>query len=168
MLFQVITLAVFACLTAASPIDRRAGAPEYKPIPANCTVINPLPHISNTTESLNRCGKGLPAGYMPPANFSDNHLVYQAYFDQPFYSPEEQAMQCLQQCFGFGGPGLDCKTAMLAYQVPTPKGWLGTEGGNVAATACMMFDTYLDPNMFIMAPAGQYINETVGNLYCPS
>jgi len=31
-----------------------------------------------------------------------------------------------------------------------------------------MYDEYLDPLSFVAAPKGQYVSETVNNIYCPA
>ena len=57
---------------------------------------------------------------------------------------------------------------MLAYNAPTPKGYYGTEGG-VLEIGCLMFNASFTPNDFVEVEVeGQYVNETAGNIYCPS
>ena len=141
-------------LAAASPIEKRAGGPAIVPIPSNCTIINPLPHAACGTANVN--------GWMPASNES---LLYSAYFDG-FLNQSEQAEQCLEQCYGYGNPG-QCKSAFVGYQIPTPPGYFGTNGGDLE-TACLLYSTYSDPTNFTVAPAGQYLNATAGNIYCPS
>lgn len=153
----ILLAALLPLLTAATPIKARAGGPAFVPIPANCTVINPLPHASCGTANVN--------GFMPAANFSSSNLIYSSYFDG-FLSQSAQADDCLEQCNGYGDPG-ECKSALVAYNVPTPKGYYGTAGG-VLETACLLYGAYFTPNDFVTAPAGQYVNETAGNIYCPS
>jgi len=148
-------LGLFPLLAAASPIAPRAGGPVATPIPANCTTINPLSHAS--------CGTANVSGYAPSANFTAAHQIYSAYFESSL-SQSAQATQCMQQCYGFGLEG-SCKSALIGSQIPTPKGYYGTAGG-VLETACLMYDAYLDPTMFVQALEGQYVNETVHNIYC--
>ncbi|TKA70692.1 hypothetical protein B0A55_06996 [Friedmanniomyces simplex] len=153
----VIFLASILPLLAASiPLSPRAGAPAFVPIPANCTVINPLPHAAGVA-SVN--------GYMPASNFTTSHLLYAAYFDAP-YNQTMQSELCLEQCYGYGYPA-NCKSALLAYWVPIPKGYYGSSGNEMSHTACLLYDAYLDPNLFVAAPSGQYVNETAGSIYCP-
>lgn len=102
---------------------------------------------------------------MPSSNFTATHLIYSAYFEG-FLSRSTQATECMQQCYGFGNKG-DCKSALLGYRIPTPEGYFGTAGG-VLETACLLYDAYLNPTMFMTAPAGQYVNTTAMNIYCPS
>ena len=145
-------------LASASPlVEKRAGGPVALPIPANCTTINPMPHAN--------CGTANTNGYMVNSDFTTASLLYSAYFEQNL-SPSAQAEQCFEQCNGYGNPG-QCKSALLAYQVPTPKGYYGTPGG-VLEIACLMYTDYLDPNQFVAAPEGQYLNATAVNIYCPS
>lgn len=102
---------------------------------------------------------------MLPTNFTATHEVFAEYFPQPSVTPSQQAVKCQQQCYGYGTKGT-CKAALLAYGVRTPKGYLGTEGG-VPMTACLMYDVHVDSTMFVASPEGQFVNETMGNIYCP-
>ncbi|KAK1814581.1 hypothetical protein LTR12_011052 [Friedmanniomyces endolithicus] len=142
------------------PLLPRAGAPAFVPIPASCTIINPLPHAGC---GLN--GVGSVNGYMPAPNFTASHLVYAAYFDAP-YNQTFQSKLCLEQCHGYGYPR-SCRSALLAYQVPVPKGYYGSPGNETSPTACLLYDAYLVPNKFVAAPDGKYVNETAGSIYCP-
>lgn len=144
-----------ALLTVATPIDKRAGGPAATPIPSTCTVINPLPKAS--------CGTGNVNGYMPSSNFTAANSLYQAYFSSSL-SVSDQWTQCSEQCYGYGTPGT-CKSALLAYNVPTPEGYYGTAGGDLE-TACLLYSAYLSPNDFVRAPAGQYMNATAGDIFC--
>lgn len=119
--------------------------------------MNPLPHAACGTANVN--------GYMPASNFSSANLIYSAYFESSL-NQSAQAEQCLQQCYGFGLPGT-CKSALLGYNIPTPPGFFSTAGGQLE-TACLLYSATMDPNTFITAPSGQYVNETAGNIYCPS
>ncbi|RMY81806.1 hypothetical protein D0864_08207 [Hortaea werneckii] len=133
--------------TTATPIAPRAGGPTFSPIPKNCTITNQLPTTNTNTSSH------LPSsGWKLPANFTDTHELYSSYFSQPFYTPAEQALHCQQQCYGFGERGT-CKAVLLGYNVPTPKGYYGTEGGELA-TACLLYDVFLEEGMFVPAPKG--------------
>ncbi|KAI6851397.1 hypothetical protein KC332_g213 [Hortaea werneckii] len=150
--------------TTATPVAPRAGGPTFEPIPKNCTITDqlptntPFPNGTNTTTLL-------PSGWKLPANFTGCHEIYSSYFSQPFYTPAEQALHCQQQCYGFGERGT-CKAILLGYNVPTPEGYYGTEGGELA-TACLLYDVFLEEAMFVPAPQGQYVNETAINLNCP-
>ncbi|KAK4544136.1 hypothetical protein LTR36_004634 [Oleoguttula mirabilis] len=155
MQLYVLLASVLPLLAAASPIQPRAGGPIAEPIPSNCTLINPLPHAS--------CGNATTSGYMPTSNFTATNLVYSAYFEG-FLSQPAQATECMQQCYGFGDKG-DCKSALLGYRIPTPKGYYGTVGGDLE-TACLLYGAYLNPNVFVPAPSGQYVNATAQNIYC--
>ena len=101
---------------------------------------------------------------MPSANFTAANLVYSAYFEGTL-SPSAQATQCMQQCYGLGPLGA-CKSAMVAYQVPTPAGLFGAEGG-VLETACLLFGAYMNSSTFMVAPIGRYVNATAENIHCP-
>jgi len=144
-----------ASLAWATPIDKRAGGPAATPIPATCTVINPLPR--------GNCGIGNVNGYEPSTNFTIANSLYQSYFDG-FLSVADQWTQCSEQCYGYGTPGT-CKSAILAYNVPTPKGYYGTSGGDLE-TACLLYSAYLTPNDFVKAPEGQYTDATAGSIFC--
>ncbi|KAK0284887.1 hypothetical protein LTR35_000222 [Friedmanniomyces endolithicus] len=157
----VVILGSMLPLFATSiPLTPRAGAPLFVPIPANCTIINPLPHAK-----CGHTGVGTVNGYMPAPNFTASHLAYAAYFDAP-YNQTFQSKLCLEQCNGYGYT-TNCKSALLAYQVPIPKGYYGSPGNETSPTACLLYDAYLDPNKFVAAPDGKFVNETVGSIYCP-
>jgi len=151
----VLLSSLLALLATASPIAPRAGGPVAGTIPANCTVMNPLPHAA--------CGTANVHGYMPSANFTSSHLLYSSYFEGTL-SQSAQATQCMEQCYGYGTPG-QCKSVLVGYQIPTPKGYYGTAGG-VLETACLLYSAYLVPTDFVAAPSGQYVNETAGSIYC--
>lgn len=148
---------LLSLLAAASPLVARAGGPTSDPIPATCTVINPLPHAACGTSNIN--------GYKPRPAFVKANLLYQAYYTTGL-SQAEDAKQCKQQCYGYGTTG-ECKSSFVGYQVPTPKGWLGTEGGALE-TGCLLFKEYLTPLDFVVAAEGRYLNATATSIYCPS
>ena len=54
-----------------------------------------------------------------------------------------------------------CRSALIAYQVPIPK------AEEYLTLACLHFNEYLSPHDFVPAPAGQWVQETAGNIYCP-
>ncbi|KAK0357434.1 hypothetical protein LTR94_000468 [Friedmanniomyces endolithicus] len=137
----VVILGSMLPLFATSiPLTPRAGAPLFVPIPAKCTIINPLPHAK-----CGHTGVGTVNGYMPAPNFTASHLAYAAYFDAP-YNQTFQSKLCLEQF---------------------PKGYYGSPGNETSPTACLLYDAYLDPNRFVAAPDGKYVNETAGSIYCP-
>jgi hypothetical protein len=145
-------------LAAASPLVERAGGPTSEPIPATCTVINSLPQAACGTSNVN--------GYKPDLAFVKANLVYQAYFDSGL-SQADDAKQCEEQCYGFGTAGT-CKSSFVGYQIPTPKGYMGTAGGQLE-TGCLLFKEYLTPLDFVLAPIeGRYLNATAASIYCPS
>ncbi|KAI6803317.1 hypothetical protein KC363_g6028 [Hortaea werneckii] len=159
-----LLLCLLAALGTTSPIAPRAGGPTFEPIPKKCTITNRLPTNTTSSTSTNTTTL-LPSGWKLPANFTDCHEIYSSYFSQPFYTAAEQALHCQQQCYGFGERGT-CKAILLGYNVPTPEGYYGTEGGELA-TACLFYDVFLDDTMFVPAPLGQYVNETASNVDCP-
>lgn len=83
-----IAMTNLALLAAASPLSKRAGAPSITPIPANCTLIDPIPHAT--------CGSAEVSGYKPRPAFVIANLLYEAYFPSSL-SPVEQAKQCSEQ-----------------------------------------------------------------------
>lgn len=142
----------------ASPIINRAGAggPTAKPIPPTCNITNPLPHSNCSTATTT-------SGYRPASTFASNHTLYESYFDLP--TPVEELWeQCSQQCYGYGD-GDECKSMILAYDVPTPKGYYGGFGGELMI-ACLMFDQFLVADNFEVAPEGQWLKVKTGNLHC--
>jgi hypothetical protein len=158
MRLLLATLTTFLlALTHASPILPRAGAggPIAKPIPESCTITNPLPHTN--------CSLPSTSGHKPSPSFTSNHTLYEAYFDLPTPA-EELWTQCSQQCYGYGDEG-DCKSAVLAYEVPVPEGYYGAEGGDLAI-GCLLFDQYLTPEDFEEAVEGQWVDERAGSIRC--
>jgi len=156
--FDLVAAAALVTVAVASPLKLRAGGPTFKPIPADCTIVNPLPHASQT------CGNGTVSGSMPSQAYLDANSVYSFYLEQPDYESVNARWEgCLEQCNGFSG----CTTAMLAYNVPTPEGYYGTAGG-VPSVSCIFFNRTATPNDFVAALQGQYVNATAANVYCPS
>lgn len=143
-----LLLASILPLTAfSSPLPSiQAGGPSIIPIPSSCNVTNPLPYSD---------------GYMPSANFTSANVVYSAYYDSPG-EPSAVAQQCFEQCHGLSG----CKSAFSGYQIPTPKGYYGTAGGELEI-GCIMFGTFMAPGDFVPAPEGQYQNSSAANISCP-
>lgn len=152
-IFSLLSISVFA-----SPIINRAGAggPIAKPIPSTCNMTNPLPH-SNCSTAITT------SGYRPASTFSSNHTLYESYFD--LSTPAEELWeQCSQQCYGYGDAG-ECKSVILAYGVPMPKGYYGGSGGE-PMIACLMFDQFLVADDLEVAAEGQWFNVRAGNLHC--
>lgn len=148
-LLGLLPLLVFAMPTTNL---RAAGGPIAKPIPSKCTVINPLPRSNCSIASLN--------GWKPRSNLT---TLYGTYFD--LLTPAKELWQrCSEQCYGYGDKG-ECKSAFLAENVATPKGYHGSAGGQLA-TACLMLHQHLTPNDFEKAADGQYLNATAGSIYC--
>jgi hypothetical protein len=119
----MLLLILLPLLALANPITVRAGAgsPTPKPIPSTCTLLNPLPYSNCAT--TNTTANNLK----PSLNFTQTHTLYAAYFDLPTPASELWT-QCSEQCYGYGDEG-ECKSAILAYDVPTPKGYYGGAGG---------------------------------------
>lgn len=154
---SIYLAALLPLLAATSPLIERAGGPTSEPIPATCTVINPLPHAA--------CGISNVNGYKPDPAFAKANLLYEAYFTTGL-SQAEDAKQCKQQCYGYGTTG-ECKSSFVGYQVPTPKGYQGTTGGSLE-TGCLLFKEYLTPLDFVASAEGRYLNATAASIYCPS
>jgi len=158
MHLTIFILSLFSLVIVANPIALRprAGGPTLKPIPSTCDITNPLPHSScNATAAT--------SGYKPTSAFASNHKLYESYFDLP--TPAEELWeQCSQQCYGYGDAG-ECKSVILAYGVPTPKGYYGGPGGELTIV-CLLFDEYLADEVFEAAVAGQWLDERAGNLHC--
>ncbi|GAB7331563.1 hypothetical protein MBLNU13_g02950t1 [Cladosporium sp. NU13] len=141
----------------ASPIIERAGAggPIAKPIPSTCNITNHLPHSTcDTTTAAN--------GYKPACTFVSNHTLYESYFDLP--TPAEELWeQCSQQCYGYGEAS-ECKSVILAYDIPMPNGYHGALGGEFMV-ACLMFDQFLAADSFEVAPEGQWLDVEPDDVY---
>jgi len=156
MLLSTIFLTLLPCFAAANPIKIRAGGPTLKPIPPTCTLTNPLPTsdcILTTTTN----------GLKPASNFRSAHTLYQSYFDLPT-STNELWDQCSQQCYGYGDKD-ECKSAVLAREVPVPEGYYGGAGGELRV-ACLLFDGFLAAGDFEGAVEGQWVDVRAGNLHC--
>jgi len=160
-LFLILTSLLFS-LTYASPIAPRTGAggPIAKPIPSDCTITNPFLRNATNWSDNNTTNT---SGYKPSLNFTSTQLLYEAYFDLPTPA-DELWTQCSQQCYGYGDEG-DCKSAILAYEVPVPEGYYGAESGELAI-GCLMFDEHLTPDDFEEAEEGQWVDERAGDIYC--
>ena len=144
-----------AMLAMASPIKLRAGAPGYTPILSNCTLTNPLPHASEF------CGNGTVGGWKPSAA-ALNNTAYAFYLEQPDFLPyATRYEQCLEQCNSLS----TCKSVVFANNVPTPKGYYGSAGGD-PDLGCVMFQSYLTPKDFVPAANGTWVNATAANIYC--
>lgn len=158
MHLSIFNFVLFSTSVFASPIVNRAGAggPIAKPIPFTCNITNPLPHSNcSTTTTI--------SGYKTASTFASNHALYESYFD--LSTPAEELWeQCSQQCYGYGDGG-ECKSVILAYDVPTPKGYYGGSGGKLMI-ACLLFDDFLAPDVFEAAPEGQWLDVRAGNLHC--
>lgn len=102
---------------------------------------------------------------MPSEAVYNSSLLYEAYFTDAL-TPSEEAKFCRQQCYGYGNEG-ECKSCFVGYQVPTPKGYEGSSGGQLQTT-CLLFKDYLSPLSFVEAPKGQYVNATAASIFCPS
>ncbi|KAF2774495.1 hypothetical protein EJ03DRAFT_323064 [Teratosphaeria nubilosa] len=54
---------------------------------------------------------------------------------------------------------------MLAYEVVVPEGYFGGPGGELA-TACLMYDQFIETQDFVLAKEGRWVNETAENIVC--
>jgi hypothetical protein len=154
MLASIIIFTSLAAFTSALPsptLSNRAGGPAISPIPSSCTVSNPLP----TPEA--------DESYIPAPSTSDV-LVYSAYYPSPSTDKTALALQCLQQCYGYGKKG-DCVASYWAENIPTPPGYYGTPGGSLE-TGCLFFTRLLTAEDFVIAPEGQATSSSAGNIVC--
>jgi len=158
MHLTIFISSLFLISVLAKPIINRAGAggPIAKPIPSTCDITNPLPHSNCSTTTR-------MSGHKPASTFASNHTLYESYFDLP-KPAEELWEQCSQQCYGYGDVG-ECKSAILAYDVPTPKGYYDGSGGELKI-ACLLFDRFLAEDVLEAAPEGQWLDAMAGNLHC--
>jgi hypothetical protein len=160
-------------LALADPITVRAGAgaggPVPKPIPSTCTITDPLPHSNCTTTNTTT------TNLKPTLNFTELHTLYAAYFSLPTPASELWT-QCSEQCYGYGersersedgeqGDEGQCKSAVLAYDVPTPKGYYGGAGGELVI-ACLLFDGEIGVGDWEKAAEGEWNMVRAGNLRC--
>ncbi|KAL2356545.1 hypothetical protein BJ546DRAFT_838554 [Cryomyces antarcticus] len=175
VLLLTTLLPLLATSTSTPPLHRyrlalapRAGAPAIVPIPADCTVTNPLPPSNNSNTTTT---------YAPSPNATVS-LLYAFYLAQPIL-PNTSALftQCLEQCYGYGLPG-SCRSAVLAENVPVPgraatagAGGAGATGGGSAdvllGTACLMFSRVLGTVDWVVADKGTWTAERAGVIECP-
>lgn len=156
MLLVAALFTLLPLLAAATPIKPRAGGPTLKPIPPTCTLTNPLPHSNCTLTTIIN-------GLKPNSNFTAAHTLYSAYFDLP--TPTEELWeQCSQQCYGYGDGG-ECKSAVLAHEVPVPERYYGGDARKLMI-ACLLFDEFLAASEFEEAVEGQWVDIRAGNLRC--
>ncbi|KAF2152013.1 hypothetical protein K461DRAFT_160613 [Myriangium duriaei CBS 260.36] len=157
LLPQALVLATLTPLITALVVPR-AGGPSFNPIPADCTVPNPLP-----------CTSGQPpqnyssTNILPSTSVVTAHRIYQYYLPLPDYESMANRWEgCLEQCNGLSG----CVAAFMADGVPTPAGWFGTAGGD-RDRACWMFNATLAEGDFTAVGAEGTGNATAGNIVCP-
>jgi hypothetical protein len=151
VLFTAVIAATAAALpTASSNIVARAGGPAAVPIPSTCVVTNPLPTSDAATYQ--------------PAPSTDSSRLYYAYYGSFSDNKTAMAEQCLQQCYGYGGP-IKCKATFWAENLVIPAGYYGTPGGGLS-TGCIMFQRPLESGDFVPAPAGQATDAFAGNIAC--
>jgi hypothetical protein len=158
MNLNMLLLTLLPLLAFATPITVRAsaGGPIPKPIPSTCTITNPLPHSNCTNPTTTNNLK-------PSLNFTITHTLYAAYFDLPTPASELWT-QCSEQCYGYGYEG-ECKSAVLAYDVPTPKGYHGGAGGELVI-ACLLFDESIGVGDWEAAVEREWNDVRAGSLYC--
>lgn len=166
MLFSTLTVlatSLFAVLSASTPVPAaivsRAGAPLAKPIPANCSVTNPLADGRGDRGSScwqprtsTRAGQ-IYAYYLPPSTLE-------------YRNRTDIWTQCLEQCYGYGYTG-DCQAAFMAENVPSVPVY--TAPGGDPSIACLMYNRPLTRADFERPAArGQYVNAQVGDISCPA
>lgn len=150
LFIAAIATTASALPTTSSDIVARAGGPAAVPIPSSCVVTNPLP----TTDSVS----------YQPAPATDVDRTYHVYYPSFSTNKTMMAQQCLEQCYGLGGPP-GCKAAFWAENIVVPAGYYGTPGGQLS-TGCIMFQRPLESTDFVPAPAGQATDAFAGNILC--
>lgn len=152
---STILLSAFAVLTAAAPtasnLDPRAGGPIAKPIPSTCTVTYPIPTLTAEQNFI-------------PKPSTNNALFYYAYYPSPSSNKTALAIQCLEQCYGYGD-STQCKAAFWAENVEVPAGYYGGPGGNFE-TGCLMFNRTLSKDDLVEAPAGEGTTPFLADIQC--
>lgn len=162
----MITLAIlvaifFSSFVCGSPITPRAGAPTFEPVPSTCHFTNAVPQSNLSSFANETCG------YKPKLSFAGPHIIYSGYFDLPTPASELWT-QCTQRCYSQGhghDERGDCKSAILAYDVPVPEDDHDGAGGELR-TACFLFSKYTGPDSWETAAEGQWLHMRAGNLYC--
>lgn len=173
MLTSTLALSLFTVASTASPIlYSRAGGPIAKPVPANCTIDNPVlctssascPEVSytpfrptNATLTSASSGPFLYGYYLQPTSFQVTNGTSASLFEM-----------CLNTCYGYGTTGT-CKSVYQAYNYPTPP-MFGAPGGD-PSVACLLFGKVLDSNDFEIVPESQrssWTDQKTGVIKCPS
>lgn len=169
--FTFLTTTLWA-FVSATPLDRRAGAPIPQPIPANCTIVDPVLCIS-----AEYCDPISSEPYRPtnatltPA--LDGPFLY-GYYLQPdsFQVTSGNASSlletCLETCYGYGYIG-SCLGVYQAYNYPAPP-MFGGPGGN-PTVACLLFNKALTTTDFELVPEdqrGNWTDPASGNIVCPA
>lgn len=151
---STIVLMAFAALASAAPTSskliERAGGPIAKPVPLTCNVNYPI-----------RLFSGL--GYIPNPSTKDAQL-YAAYYPSPSSDKAAMAIQCQEQCYGYGD-STQCKAAFWAENVEVPAGYFGSPGGTYN-TACIMYTRELGAADFELAPGGKGTTPFAVNIQC--
>lgn len=161
MLFGALSFvatSLFAVLSTSSPVpslQTRAGGPLAKPIPAECSVTNPL------ADRRSDC-------WQPKVSTRPNQ-IYAYYLPMSTFEYRNRTdiwTQCLEQCYGYGYTG-DCKAAFMAENVPSAPVY--TAPGGDPSIACLMYNRPLTRGDFGRPTArGQYVNAEVGDISCPA
>jgi hypothetical protein len=157
ILIKMLTFTILASLVTltlalpSSTLSKRAGGPAISPIPSSCTISHPLPTATADETYI-------------PAPSTSGVLIYSAYYPSPSTNKTALALQCLQQCYGYGYKG-DCVASYWAENVPTPSGYYGTAGGYLE-TACLYYSRELTETDFVVAPKGQATTPSAGNISC--
>lgn len=156
----------------ASPLSPRAGAPIPKPIPSNCSILNPVlctsaascPPVSYTqfrptpsalTPALS--GPFIYAYYLPPDSFQVTSG-----------NSSSLLRQCLETCNGYGNTG-DCKSVYQAYNYPSPPLY-GAPGGQ-PTVACLLFNRVVGIDDFEVVPEaerGGWTDPRSAVIQCPT
>ncbi|KAI9706947.1 MAG: hypothetical protein M1820_004533 [Bogoriella megaspora] len=145
--------------SSPTPVDKRAGAPVRSPIPASCTVSDPLPSTAEVPAGATPTASSLK----PSDDFYNEHILYSYYLSAP--PPDSNASSlvtdCQETCYSYGNH-TECQAAWFAYYVQAPP----DQGGQVSNYACLNFDAPLEESDSEDAAAGRWINGTVANIAC--
>ncbi len=148
---SLILVATAAAAAAVPVLQARAGGPIAQPIPADCDIYTVRPSPMDTA-------------FKPTDDFIASAQIYSYYLPDPAPVNDDDAFQnCLEQCYGYGNPGRDCKSVVWAHQVPGASFGYGSGNGS----ACLFFHGTVYDFDLEATTDGTYVEARADNIVCP-
>lgn len=166
-LLASITIISLPLASSFQPVVR-AGGPEAKPIPSNCTLESITlrgPGISVPgPDSYDFINPDLLAadGFGPNDDFRDAQTTY-SYFltdesNQPGWNESAHVQQCLEQCYGYGEV---CSGVAWGHNVT---GYI--EGQMVHGLGCLFFKEPVQKGNLVSVVNGSWTGTLAVNIVC--